>query len=85
MGMMPSQVCVFDGDMVKSQINKLGIPAVPMLLARFSINQATAAYGHKLTLAHQRARDKVASVLLRLRLQSRQGVHMPAGVRAHLG
>lgn len=66
MGMVPSQVCVFDGDMVKSQINKLGIPAVPMLLARLSINQATAAYGQKLTLAHQRARDKVASVLLRL-------------------
>nr|WP_305145172.1 helix-turn-helix domain-containing protein [Adlercreutzia sp. DFI.6.23] len=30
------------------------------------MNQATCAHGQKLTLAHQRARDKVASVLLRL-------------------
>lgn len=66
MGLVPSQVCVFDGDAVKDQINSLGVPAVPELLARLSMNQATCAYGQKLTLAHQRARDKVASVLLRL-------------------
>lgn len=60
------QACVFDGDAVKDQINSLGVPAVPELLARLSMNQATCAHGQKLTLAHQRARDKVASVLLRL-------------------
>ena len=46
------QACVFDGDAVKDQINSLGVPAVPELLARLSMNQATCAHGQKLTLAH---------------------------------
>ena len=65
-GLVPSQVCIFDGDRVIEQINSLGLPEVPQFIARLTMNQATAAYGQRLTFAHQRARDKVASVLLRL-------------------
>ncbi|MEC4183369.1 Crp/Fnr family transcriptional regulator [Adlercreutzia sp. R21] len=65
-GLVDAQVCEFDGDVVREQIDGLGVPAAQLLLSRISLNQATAAYSQTLTLAHQRARQKVASVLLRL-------------------
>lgn len=64
--LIPARVCRFDGEIVKEQINALGAPAAQEKLSVLSLNQTTAIYSQTLTLQHQRARERVASVLLRL-------------------
>ena len=65
-GLVPGQVCDFDGEVVKDQIDALGVPEAQMVLSRISLNCTTSMYGQSLTFAHPRARGKVVSVMLRL-------------------
>ncbi|MCR2035751.1 Crp/Fnr family transcriptional regulator [Adlercreutzia mucosicola] len=65
-GLVPGQLCDFDGEVVRSQIDALGVPEAQMVLSRISLNCTTSMYGQSLTFAHPRAREKVVSVLLRL-------------------
>lgn len=66
MPIVPGQLCCFDGNLVKERIEALGADAALALLTRISLNQTTGMYGQALTLSHQRVREKVASVLLRI-------------------
>lgn len=65
-GIIPGQICRFDSDDVREIVD--GLPASQSLaLANITLmNSSTANYGQILTLAHGTARDKVASVLVRI-------------------
>ena len=65
-GIIPGQICRFDSDDVRGIVD--GLPASQSLaLANITLmNSSTANYGQILTLAHGTARDKVASVLVRI-------------------
>lgn len=64
--LIPAEVCIFDGELVKEQINALGASKALDKLSLLALNQNTATYSQTLTLQHQRARERVVSVLLRL-------------------
>ena len=65
-GIIPGQICRFDSDDVREIVD--GLPASQSLaLANITLmNSSTANYVQILTLAHGTARDKVASVLVRI-------------------
>lgn len=65
-GILPSRLCSFDSDFVKERVDALSGEVGQKLAHRALLNQSTANYGQMLTLAHSRARDRVASVLVRL-------------------
>ena len=67
-GLMPSQLCSFDGDFFKERLADVGLEEAQQITSRISLNQTTSIYGQTLTLTHRRAEEKVASVLLRLDL-----------------
>lgn len=67
-GLMPSQLCSFDGDFFKERLADAGPEKAQQITARIALNQTTSIYGQTLTLAHRRVREKVASVLMRLDL-----------------
>lgn len=64
--LIPAEVCAFDGDLVKEQFNALGTPKAQEKLALLLLNHNTTIFSQTLTLRHQRARERVVSVLLRL-------------------
>lgn len=64
--LIPAEVCAFDGDLVREQINALGTPKAQDKLGLLLLNQNTAMFSQTLTFQHQRARERVVSVLLRL-------------------
>ena len=63
-GLMPSQLCSFDGDFFKERLADAGPEKAQQITARIALNQTTSIYGQTLTLAHRRVREKVASVLM---------------------
>lgn len=65
-GLTPARLCSFDSNLVETQVSSLSGRRGQELAARALLNQTTANYGQMLTLAHRCARDRVASVLLRL-------------------
>ncbi|WP_417004225.1 Crp/Fnr family transcriptional regulator [Adlercreutzia equolifaciens] len=65
-GLVPGRLCSFDSDFVEEGIGALPVRRGQELTARVLLDQTTSTYGQLLTLSHTRARDRVASVLLRL-------------------
>lgn len=65
-GLVPGTLCGFDADIVEERVSALPGDVGQGLTARALLNQTTSNYGQLLTLAHAKARDRVASVLLRL-------------------
>lgn len=65
-GLVPGRLCSFDSSFVKKRLNDLPGLEGHRLTARISLNHTTSTYGQLLTLSHAKARDRVASVLVRL-------------------
>lgn len=65
-GLVPGRLCSFDSDFVEERYSSLEGREGQRLTARMLLDQTTSTYGQLLTLSHAKARDRVASVLLRL-------------------
>lgn len=65
-GLVPGQLCTFDGEFVRDCINALEASESHLVAARVIMNITTDIYGQTLTRSHRRARERVVSVLLRM-------------------
>lgn len=65
-GLVPGRLCSFDSGYVRERLDSLPACEGNGLTARMFLNHTTSTYGQLLMLSHAKARDRVASVLVRL-------------------
>lgn len=64
--LVPSRICSFDGDMAREQIERMPATVSHAISSSISLNHGTSLYAQSLTSAHQSARNRTASAIMRL-------------------